>query len=86
MVEPVHSSDCALNNGPALPVGPCDCGHDALIDALRPFAWYFDVNDCKDRSEDDAIEVPIRDLRIAFELFEALGLKVEPSHPVGGAR
>lgn len=21
-----HMSDCALHNGPALPVGPCDCG------------------------------------------------------------
>lgn len=21
-----HKSDCALHNGPALPVGPCDCG------------------------------------------------------------
>lgn len=22
----VHLSDCAVHNGPALPVGPCDCG------------------------------------------------------------
>ena len=22
----MHASDCATNNGPALPVGPCDCG------------------------------------------------------------
>lgn len=21
-----HASDCAVNNGPALPPGPCDCG------------------------------------------------------------
>lgn len=21
-----HASDCAVHNGPALPVGPCDCG------------------------------------------------------------
>ena len=21
----VHASDCAVNNGPALPLGPCDC-------------------------------------------------------------
>lgn len=51
---------------------------DAIVEALRPFAWYFDLNDCKDRSEDDALEVPIRDLRVAFELFEAMGLKVAP--------
>jgi len=24
--EDVHSSDCAVHNAPALPVGPCDCG------------------------------------------------------------
>lgn len=24
--DPVHASDCALHNAPALPVGPCDCG------------------------------------------------------------
>jgi hypothetical protein len=23
---PVHASDCALHNAPALPVAPCDCG------------------------------------------------------------
>lgn len=22
-----HASDCAVHNAPALPVGPCDCGH-----------------------------------------------------------
>ena len=25
-LEPIHASDCALHNGPALPAGPCDCG------------------------------------------------------------
>lgn len=29
-----HASDCATNNAPALPVGPCDCGAD-LLEALR---------------------------------------------------
>lgn len=24
-----HMSDCAVNNDPALPVGPCDCGAEA---------------------------------------------------------
>ncbi len=23
---PIHASDCAIYNAPALPVGPCDCG------------------------------------------------------------
>ena len=22
----IHYSDCAVNNGPAYPAGPCDCG------------------------------------------------------------
>jgi hypothetical protein len=22
----IHDSDCSVNNAPALPVGPCDCG------------------------------------------------------------
>lgn len=27
-----HRSDCALHNGPALPIGPCDCGwHPELV-------------------------------------------------------
>ena len=25
-----HTSDCALHNAPALPVGPCDCGASPL--------------------------------------------------------
>lgn len=25
-----HASDCAVNNGPALPVGPCDCRNRRL--------------------------------------------------------
>lgn len=26
MIAALHASDCAIYNGPALPVGPCDCG------------------------------------------------------------
>lgn len=26
-----HKSDCAVNNGPALPAGPCDCGAPAFL-------------------------------------------------------
>ena len=28
----IHWSDCAVNNGPALPVGECDCGGLELAD------------------------------------------------------
>lgn len=24
--KPIHASDCSMHNGPALAVGPCDCG------------------------------------------------------------
>lgn len=26
LASTVHASDCSVNNAPALPVGPCDCG------------------------------------------------------------
>lgn len=32
----VHDSDCAVNNEPAFPAGPCDCGAEAR--AQRRFA------------------------------------------------
>ena len=28
----IHLSDCSLNNAPALPVGPCDCGLEKALD------------------------------------------------------
>ena len=31
----IHASDCAVNNAPALPVGPCDCGLELALDAAR---------------------------------------------------
>lgn len=36
MKEIVHDSDCAVNNEPAFPAGPCDCGAEAR--AQRRFA------------------------------------------------
>lgn len=46
--------------------------HDALREALEPFAHYFDLNDCAERNDDDALEVPIRDLKRAHEAIAAL--------------
>ena len=37
---------------------------------IRPFAWYFEVNDCVERSNSDVLEVPIRDLRAARKFFD----------------
>ena len=37
-----HASDCAVNNAPALPVGPCDCaaGTPIRVDYMRgPDGW-----------------------------------------------
>lgn len=31
-----HDSDCSVNNAPALPVGPCDCGFEAQQAAAVP--------------------------------------------------
>jgi hypothetical protein len=35
-----HWSDCAVNNGPALPIGPCDCGANMDVEARdhHPFS------------------------------------------------
>jgi len=72
-----HTSDCAVHNEPALPSGPCDCGADAtqaLKSRLHPFAYYFDLNDCDGRADDEALEIPIRDIRAARDLLKSLGM------------
>ena len=38
---------------------------DAAIEALEPFAHYYELNDCDKREFDDALEVPIVDLAFA---------------------
>lgn len=40
-----------------------------LLEALAPFARYYDLNDCHERRPDDALEVPIYDLARAAELI-----------------
>lgn len=37
--------------------------------ALAPFSRYYDLNDCAERDPDDALEVPIRDLKRAHDLI-----------------
>jgi hypothetical protein len=41
-----------------------------LREALKPFAHYYDLNDCQERPADDALEVPIRDLLAAKRACE----------------
>jgi len=44
-----------------------------MIEALKPFAHYYRLNDCEGRPDDDAIEVPIGDLRLAALALAAKG-------------
>jgi hypothetical protein len=46
--------------------------NEKLVNALKPFAHYFDLNDCANRADDDALEIPIRDLRAARNLLRAV--------------
>ncbi len=32
MIQVIHASGCALHNGPAMPIGECDCG--ASVEAV----------------------------------------------------
>ena len=44
---------------------PNDNGMKAVADALLPFARYSELNDLDERDDDDAIEIPIRDVKRA---------------------
>lgn len=66
---------------PAQPAPAVD--RDAVLDALIWFAHYYDLNDCEDRDDDDALEVPIRDLRRARKVYHAL--LAQPSSEDGSA-
>jgi len=44
-----------------------------MFEALKPFAHYYRLNDCEGRPDDDAIEVPIGDLRFAALALAAKG-------------
>lgn len=41
MFSPIHSSDCAVNDGPAFLPGPCDCGLDLSVDYSELFRPLF---------------------------------------------
>lgn len=44
---------------------------ERLESALKPFAYYYDLNDCKERDPREALEVPIADLRAAKRAIES---------------
>jgi hypothetical protein len=49
-----------------------------IMALLRRLAWYYEVNDCGDRPYDDALEVPISDLKAARTIIKALGFEAAP--------
>lgn len=44
-----------------------------LREALEPFEHYYEINDCEYRGDDEAIEVPVGDLRRARAALETKG-------------
>ena len=52
--------------------------HNAELTLLKRFAWYYQINDCQERQPDDALEVPISDLREALDLVKAAGVDPAP--------
>jgi hypothetical protein len=54
---------------------------DEAYERLRPFAAQFDLNDCDCRKDDDAMEVPIGDLRAARDLVSRLASGLDRSTP-----
>jgi hypothetical protein len=40
-----------------------------LKKVLEPFARYYDLNDCKEWDPDDALEIPIEDLRVSRNVY-----------------
>lgn len=57
---------------------------DRIHPLLKQLAFYYDVNDCQDRDDDDALEVPIRDLKEAKEIFATLSRQAPHSSREGG--
>lgn len=46
--------------------------HHALMKALARFGYWFNLNDCDTWPDNDALEIPIADLRAARDLVRAL--------------
>ena len=66
MTDEKHYSDCAVNNAPALPVGPCDCGGYTESDALMDALWrVFGILDSL--SSGSPVNVDMEDLQKALK-------------------
>ena len=53
MAETLHASDCPVNRGPALPVGPCDC------EARAEDEWQSNCPDERCRTKGKCIAFPL---------------------------
>ena len=62
-----HTSDCATNNGPALPAGPCDCGGALPVveipAALAQQLWD-EIKAARDAAVQEAVEAMRREARL----------------------
>lgn len=45
---------------------------NAIVDLLRQLGWYYDVNDCQEWNTEDTLEVPIKDLLSAGDLYRQM--------------
>ncbi len=48
MTTTTHYSDCATNNAPALPVGPCDCNGQIVEATIKWIDWYVEHHELLD--------------------------------------
>ena len=60
-----HASDCPVNNGPALPAGPCDCA--GLSEQQKAWRAY----DHEHRSDEEVLRAENRELREKVAFFES---------------
>lgn len=44
-----------------------------VTNLLKQLAWYYEVNDCAERHPEDALEVPLKDLKAAFDIYMSGG-------------
>ena len=61
---------CALNSNT---LNEAAAEIERLRGLLKPFAVYYEINDLDERLADDAIEVPVGDLRAVYRVISARG-------------
>lgn len=54
---------------------------DKMFGALAPFAWYYDVNDCRRHIRGGVLEVPISDLLKAKRALGKITLRTKTLTP-----